>query len=57
MPTFRVYVNAKKGNEHVRVVDLEAEDLDAARVAAAAEAKKTEVVGEIVQLNDPNPPH
>lgn len=52
MRTFRAYLNKAKGNDHARVVDLEAADEDDFRAQLDAEVKKSEVVGDVVELAD-----
>lgn len=45
--TFRAYLDLAEGNEHSRVIDLEAEDSDDAREQVEALLRPDEVVGQI----------
>lgn len=50
MSHWRGYVNRAKGNDHVRVIDVEADDRTAAAELIAKEVKRGETVGEIVNI-------
>lgn len=53
MSWFRAYLNKTKGNEHSRVIDVEADDMDAAGDAVTLEVKRDETLEQIVQLTGP----
>lgn len=55
MPHWRGYVNKSKGNEHVRVIDVVADDRTAAADLIAKDVKRGETVGEIVRLKPSHP--
>lgn len=52
MHTFRAYLDLKKGNEHSRILDVEAETLDEAIAAVRAKMEPIEVIGQVNQLQD-----
>lgn len=47
---FRVYLNKKKGNEHARFVDVDADTPEDAE--KEAKIKTTEVLEQVVQLDE-----